>query len=64
VSSGRVRADETTVGLGVLALYGVNNRLLLLKITGGVLGTLARRCNGGPGGDEEGGGVIQRSTQG
>jgi hypothetical protein len=57
-------AGETAVGLGVLALDGVNNRLLLLKSTGGILGTLASRRNGDPGGDEEGDDVIRRSTQG
>jgi hypothetical protein len=33
-------ASETAVGLGVLALNGVDNRLLLLKSLGGVLGPL------------------------
>jgi hypothetical protein len=57
-------AGETAVGLGVLALDGVNNRLLLLKSAGGVLGPLASRRNGGPGGDEEGCDVIRGSAQG
>jgi hypothetical protein len=34
-------AGETAVDLGVLALDGVDNRLLLLKSTSGVLGLLA-----------------------
>jgi hypothetical protein len=54
-------ADEMVVGLDVLALDGVDNRLLMLKCTGDVLGTLASRRNGGPGGDEEGNSVIRRS---
>jgi hypothetical protein len=45
-------------------LNGVDNRLLLLKSTGGVLGPLASRRNGGPGGDKEGGGIIRRSAHG
>jgi hypothetical protein len=67
VSSGRGRAirnalaNETAVGLDILALNGVDNRLLMLKCTSGVLGTLASRRNGGPGGDEEGNNVIRRS---
>jgi hypothetical protein len=70
VTSGRGRTirhalvDETAVGLGVLALDGVNNRLLLLKSTGGVLGSLASRRNGCPGGGEDGGSVIRRGAQG
>jgi hypothetical protein len=70
VSGGRGRAirnalaGETMVGLVVLALYGIDNRLLLLKSTGGVLGPLACRRNDGSGGDEEGGGIIRRSAQG
>ena len=56
-------ASETTVGLGVLALDGVNNRLLLLKSTGGVLGPLASHHNDDPGGGEDGCSVIQRSAQ-
>jgi hypothetical protein len=50
---------ETAVGLGVLTLDGVNNRLLLLKSTGGVVGPLASRRNGGPSGS-----VIRRGAQG
>jgi hypothetical protein len=57
-------ARETAVGLGVLALDGVNNRLLLLKSTGGVLGPLASRRNGGPGGGEEGSSIIRRGALG
>jgi hypothetical protein len=57
-------AGETAVGLGVLALDGIDNSLLMLKCTGGVLGTLASHRNGGLGGDEEGSSVIRRSTQG
>jgi hypothetical protein len=56
--------SETAVGLGVLALDGVNNRLLLLKSTGGVLGPLASHRNGGPGGGEDGGSVIRRGALG
>jgi hypothetical protein len=69
VSSGRGRAiqhdlaGETTIGLGVLALDGVDNCLLLLKGTRGVLGPLASHCNGCPGGGEDGGNVIRRSAQ-
>jgi hypothetical protein len=65
VTSGRGRAirhalaGETAVGLDVLALDGVNNRLILLKGTGRVLGPLASRRNGCPGGS-----VIRRSAQG
>jgi hypothetical protein len=55
---------ETAVGLGVLTLDGVNNRLLLLKSTGSVLGPLASRRNDGPGGGEDGGSVIRRGAQG
>jgi hypothetical protein len=57
-------ASETVVGLDVLALDSVNNRLLLLKSTGGVLGPLASRSNGCPSGGEDGCSVIRRSTQG
>jgi hypothetical protein len=70
VTSGRRRTiwhaltGETTVGLGVLALDGVNNRLLLLKSTGGVLGPLASRRNGCPSGGEDGGNVIRQGAQG
>jgi hypothetical protein len=70
VASGRVGAirhalaGETTVGLGVLTLDGVDNRLLLLKSTGGVLGPLASSHNGCAGGGENGGSVIRRSAQG
>jgi hypothetical protein len=56
-------ASETTVGLGVLALDGINNRLLLLKSTGDILGPLASRHNGGLGGGEDGCSVIRRGTQ-
>ena len=56
-------ASETAVGLDVLALDSVNNRLLLLKSTGGVLGPLASRRNGGPGGSEDGYNVIRRGAQ-
>jgi hypothetical protein len=58
-------ASEATVGLGVLALDGVDNRLFLLKGTGGVLGLLASRRNGSTGGSEDGCSVIRRgrSTQ-
>ena len=52
------------VGLGVLALNGVDNCLLLLKSTGDVLGPLARSRNGCPGGSENGSSVIRRSAQG
>ena len=55
-------ASETTVGRDVLALDDVNNRLLLLKSTSSVLGPLASRCNGGPGGGEDGCNVIRRSV--
>jgi hypothetical protein len=64
VPSGRGRAvrhalaAEMTVGLGVLALDGVNNRLLLIKGTSGVLGPLASHSNGCPGGSEDGCSVI------
>jgi hypothetical protein len=51
-------ASETVVGLGVLALNGVDNRLLLLESTGGVLGPLASRRNGRPGGGENGSSVF------
>jgi hypothetical protein len=57
-------AGETAVGLGVLALDGVDNCLLLLKGAGGVLGPLASSCNGRPGGSEKGSSVIRRSAQG
>jgi hypothetical protein len=57
-------AGETAAGLSVVALNGVNNRLLLLKSTSGVLGPLASRRNGCPGGGEDGGSVIRRSAQG
>jgi hypothetical protein len=69
-SSGRGRAirnalaGETAIGLDVLALDGVDNRLLMLKCTSGVLGTLASCRNGGLCGDEEGDNIIQRSMQG
>jgi hypothetical protein len=56
--------DETMVGLGVLALDGINNRLLLLKSTSSTLGPLASRHNGCPGGGEDGCSVIRRSAQG
>ena len=56
--------SETAVGLGVLALDGVNNRLLLLKSTGGVLGPLASSRNSRPGGGENGSSVFRRSAQG
>jgi hypothetical protein len=56
--------SETAVGLGVLALNGVDNRLLLLKSTGGVLCPLASSRNGRPGGGENGGSVVRRSAQG
>jgi hypothetical protein len=56
-------ASEAAVGLGVLAPDGVNNRLLLLKSTGGVLGPLASRRNGVPGGGEYACSVIRRSAQ-
>ena len=39
---------ETVVGLGILALDSVNNRMLLFKSTGGVLGPLASRRDGCP----------------
>jgi hypothetical protein len=70
VASGRRGAirhalvGETAVGLGVLALDGVDNRLLLLKSTGGVLGPLASCRNGCPGGGEKGSIVTRRSTLG
>jgi hypothetical protein len=53
------------VGLSVLALDGVDNRLLLLNSTGGVLSPLASRRNGSPSGSEDGCNVIRRgrSTQ-
>jgi hypothetical protein len=57
-------ASETAVGLGVLALNGVDNRLLLLKSTGGVLGPLASNRNGRPGGSENGSSVVRRTAQG
>jgi hypothetical protein len=57
-------ASETAVGLGVLALNGVDNRLLLLKSTGGVLGPLASSRNSCPGGSEKSSSVIRRSAQG
>jgi hypothetical protein len=58
-------ASEAMVGLGVLALDGVDNRLFLLKGTSGILGPLASRRNGRTGGSEDGGSVIRRgrSTQ-
>jgi hypothetical protein len=56
--------SETAVGLGVLALNGVDNRLLLLKSTGGVLCPLASSRNGRPGGGENGDSVVRRSAQG
>jgi hypothetical protein len=58
-------ASEATVGLGVLALDGVDNRLFLLKGTSGVMGPLASRRNGSTGGSEDGCSVIRRgrSTQ-
>jgi hypothetical protein len=56
--------SETVVGLGVLALNGVDNRLLLLKSTGGVLGPLASSRNGRPGGSENGSNIVRRSAQG
>jgi hypothetical protein len=68
VTSGRERAirhalvGKTAVGLSVLALHGVNNRVLLLKSTGGVLGPLASHRNDCPGGDKDGGSVIRRSA--
>jgi hypothetical protein len=55
-------ASETAVGLGVLALNGVDNRLLLLKSTSGVLGPLASSRNGRPGGSENSS-VVRRSAQ-
>jgi hypothetical protein len=55
-------AGEMVVGLGVLTLDGVDNRLLLLKSTGVVLGPLASSCNGCPGGGENGNNVIRRSA--
>jgi hypothetical protein len=57
-------ASETAIGLGVLALNGVDNRLLLLKSTCGVLGPLASSRNGCPGGSENGSSSIRRSAQG
>jgi hypothetical protein len=69
VTSGRARtirhalASETMVGLGVLALDGVNQRLLLLKSTGSVLGPLASRRNGNPDFGEDGSSIIRRSAQ-
>jgi hypothetical protein len=38
-------AGETTVGLSILTLDDVDNHLLLLKSTGGVLGPLASSRN-------------------
>jgi hypothetical protein len=57
-------ASETAVGIAVLALNGVDNRLLLLKSTGGVLGPLASSRNGRPGGGENGSSIVRRSAQG
>jgi hypothetical protein len=54
-------ASEATVGLGVLALDGVDNRLFLLKGTGGVVGPLASCRNGRTGGSEDG---LQRHLKG
>jgi hypothetical protein len=56
--------SETAVGLGVLALNGVDNCLLLLKSMGGVLGPLASSRNSHPGGSENGSSVVRRSAQG
>jgi hypothetical protein len=53
-------ASEATVGLGVLALDGVDNRLFLLKGTSGVLGPLASRRNSSTGCSEDGCSVIRR----
>jgi hypothetical protein len=52
----------TAVDLGVLALNGIGNRLLVLKRTGGVLGPLASCRNGRPGGSKKGSNVIRRSA--
>jgi hypothetical protein len=49
---------ETAVGLGVLTLDGVDNRLLLLKSMSGILGPLASNRNGCAGGGENGNSVI------
>jgi hypothetical protein len=57
-------ASEIAVGLSVLALNGIDNHLLLLKSTGGVLGPLASSRNGRPGGSENGSNVVRRSAQG
>jgi hypothetical protein len=57
-------ASETAVGLGVLALNGVDNRLLLLKSTGGVLGPLASSRNVRPGGSKNGNSVVRRGAHG
>jgi hypothetical protein len=45
-------------------LNGVDNRLLLLKSTGGVLGPLASNRNGRPSGSKNGSNVVRRSAQG
>jgi hypothetical protein len=55
-------AGETAVGLGVLALDGAGNRLLLLKSTCGILGPLASYRNGRPGGNKKGSSIIRRSA--
>jgi hypothetical protein len=55
-------AGMTAVDLGVLALNGIGNRLLVLKRTGGVLGPLASCRNGRPGGSKKGSNVIRRSA--